>query len=187
MRTLYEHFEEIVGGSLLVVMCLIGAVKVVSRYVLTSPIAWTEELATMLFAWLVFIGASLALRKNEHFAIDVVVNLLPAPLRRFSSTVRHLAVVLFCLLLIGYGIKLVVLSWHVLTPMLEISRGWFYLSVPFGGLLMLIRTIKTIRHGNSTEKGSGLFFRNGPEGASQKRVLTPFPDASSSEPGEVVE
>jgi hypothetical protein len=30
------------------------------------------------------------------------------------------------------------------------------------------------RHHTSREKGSGLFSRNGPQGASQKRVLTPF-------------
>jgi TRAP-type C4-dicarboxylate transport system permease small subunit len=165
MRRLFEHFEEIVGGSLLVVMCLIGAVKVVCRYVLTSPLAWTEELATMLFAWLVFLGASLALKKNEHFAIDVVVNLLPARMRQHSSAVRHAAVVIFCLLLIGYGINLAVLSWYVLTPMLEISRGWFYLSVPFGGLLMLVRTIEMICRGST-----------------ETRSPAPFP-----EPGEVVE
>ncbi len=145
MRMLRDHFEEISGGALLVVMCLIGATQVVSRYVLTSPLAWTEELATMLFAWLVFIGASLALKKNEHFAIDVVVNLLPASAQKHAKAVRHFAVVLFCLLLIVYGVKLVVMNWYVLTPMLEVSRGWVYLSLPFGGLLMLARSIEMIR------------------------------------------
>ncbi len=174
MRTLYQHFEEIVGGSLLVVMCLIGAVKVLSRYVLTSPIAWTEELATMLFAWLVFIGASVALKKNEHFAIDVVVKLLPAPMRKYSLAIRHCAIVLFCLLLIGFGIKLVVLSWDVLTPMLEISRGWFYLSVPFGGLLMLVRTIEMMRG-----KGVRTLLPERPGGCCAQKSPAPF----SSEEG----
>ncbi len=152
MRTFQQHFEEIVGGGLLVVMCLLGAVKVLSRYLLSSPIAWTEELAVILFTWLVFIGASLALKKNEHFAIDVVVKMLPAAMRKYSSIVRHIAVVLFCLLLIGYGINLAVLSWSVLTPVLEISRGWFYLPVPFGGLLMLARTVEMIRQGKAVSE-----------------------------------
>jgi TRAP-type C4-dicarboxylate transport system permease small subunit len=144
MRTLRAHFEEIAGGVLLVAMCLIGAIQVVSRYVLTSPLAWTEELATVLFAWLAFIGASLALKKNEHFAIDVLVKLLPAPTQKAALAVRHFAVLLFCMLLIFYGIKLVLMNWHVLTPMLEVSRGWAYLSLPFGGLLMLVRSIEMI-------------------------------------------
>lgn len=130
---------------MLVAMCLIGALQVVSRYVLSSPFAWTEELATMLFAWLVFLGASLALKKNEHFAIEVFVHLLPAKLRKVSLLMRHFAVVVFCLLLIIYGTKLVVVNWYVLTPMLEVSRGWIYVSLPFGGLLMLARTVEMIR------------------------------------------
>ncbi|MGI6417937.1 MAG: TRAP transporter small permease [Thermoguttaceae bacterium] len=154
MRAFSRHFEEIAGGLLLVAMCLIGAVKVVSRYVLASPLAWTEELATILFAWLVFIGASLALKQNEHFAIDVIVNLLPLSMRRHLDMLRHFAVLLFCLLLIGYGTRLAVMNWHVATPMLEVSRGWVYLSVPFGGLLMLVRTVQII--GRSDQAGAAL-------------------------------
>ena len=158
MRILREHFEEITGGALLTAMCLLGAIQVVSRYVLTSPLAWTEELGIILFAWLVFIGASLALKKNEHFAIDVVVKLLPVPMQKYTMAVRHFAVLLFCLLLIVYGIKLVAMQWYVLTPMLEISRGWAYLSLPFGGLLMLIRAVEMIvralREGESLRKHS---------------------------------
>ncbi len=144
MRKLRDHFEEIAGGILLVVMCLIGVIQIVSRYILTSPLAWTEELATILFAWLVFVGASLALKKNEHFAIDVFVKLLPESMQKYTTAVRHFAVLLFCLLLIVYGIKLVVMNWHVLTPMLEVSRGWAYLSLPFGSLLMLGRALEMI-------------------------------------------
>ena len=67
-------------------MCLIGVVKVAARYAFTSPLAWTEELATLLFAWLVFIGASLALKKNEHFAIELLVDLLPDRLRHAGAS-----------------------------------------------------------------------------------------------------
>ena len=158
IRTLYRHFEEIVGSALLVVMGIIGAIQVVSRYVMTSPLAWTEELATMLFAWLVFVGASLALKKNEHFAIDVVVNLLPVAARKQARMLRHLAVLLFCVLLIGYGVRLAVMNWYVRTPMLEISRGWIYLSLPFGALLMLVRTVEMIRRG----KGDAALFPERP-------------------------
>jgi C4-dicarboxylate transporter DctQ subunit len=141
---LYRNFEEITGGSLLVAMCLVGVTKVVSRYLLTSPMAWTEELATILFAWMVFIGAALALKKHEHFAIEFLVDLLPRGSRKLAQTFSLLVVLVFCALLIGYGMRLVVMNWAVLTPMLEISRGWVYLSVPFGGILMGVRTVEMI-------------------------------------------
>ena len=140
MRALCDHFEEIVGGALLSAMFVIGAIQVVSRYALTFPLAWTEEAATTLFSWMVFIGASLALKKEEHFAIDAVAGLLPA--RRGLRWLRILALLAFCLLTIFYGAKLVAMNWDVPTSMLEISTGWAYLSLPFGGLLMLCRTVE---------------------------------------------
>lgn len=153
MRRLIVHFEEIVGGTLLLIICLITALQVVSRYVFSAPLAWAEELATILFAWLVFIGSSLALKKKEHFAIEVVVKLFPGTLKKFATVGADLAVLLFCLLLIVYGIKLVSMNWQVLTPMLEISRGWAYLSVPVGGLLMLLRLLEMIGR-DASEKTS---------------------------------
>jgi TRAP-type C4-dicarboxylate transport system permease small subunit len=125
-------------------MCLVGVTKVASRYLLTSPMAWTEELATILFAWMVFIGASLALKKHEHFAIELLVESLPRGSRKPAQTISLLFVLVFCALLAGYGMKLVVMNWAVLTPMLEVSRGWVYLSVPVGGMLMGVRTLEMI-------------------------------------------
>jgi TRAP-type C4-dicarboxylate transport system permease small subunit len=67
--------------------------------VFAAPLAWTEELATMLFAWLVFRGASLALEKHEQLAIELFVDLLPAELQRRVHHSQRICLVLFCLLL----------------------------------------------------------------------------------------
>ncbi len=63
----------------------------------------------------------------------------------------HFAVLLFCLLLIGYGTRLAVMNWHVATPMSKFPAAGVYLSVPFGGLLMLVRTVQII--GRSDQAG----------------------------------
>lgn len=142
IRSLFRNVEEIAGGTLLVLMCVTGVVKVASRYLFASPLAWPEELATLLFAWLVFIGASLALKQHEHFAIELFVELLPRCIQKWIELVQRICLAVFCLLLIGYGTNLVVQSWPVKTPLLGISRSWIYLSVVVGGVLMLIRTLQ---------------------------------------------
>lgn len=142
MRRIYKDMEEIIGAVLLVAMCLVAIAKVASRYVLASPFSWSEELATILFSWVVFIGASLAFKKNEHFSMDVLVDLLPRAPKRLIQTVGLGLVSIFCLLIVCYGVRLAVLNWQVKTAVLEISRAWLYLAVPFGGVLMLLRTIE---------------------------------------------
>ena len=137
--SLYAHLEEIAGAALLVAMCVVAAVQVVGRYLLASPPAWTEEMATLLFAWLVFVGASLALKRNEHFALDVVVETPAWGIAANRAGLRaDLMVLVFCALLIGYGVRLSLVSWNVQTAVLEIPRTWLYAAVPFGGVLMLL-------------------------------------------------
>ncbi len=144
MARLYKDMEEIIGAVLLVAMCLVAVAKVASRYVLASPFSWTEELATILFSWVVFVGASLALKKNEHFSMDVLVDLLPRAPKRLVQTIGLGLVTVFCVLIVCYGVRLAVLNWQVKTAVLEISRAWLYLAVPFGGALMLLRTIEML-------------------------------------------
>ncbi len=144
IRKLWNHLEEIAGAALLVAMCVVATFQVAGRYLLASPPAWTEEMATLLFAWLVFVGASLALKRNEHFAVDVVVEHLPDRVRRVVHAVVLLLVLAFCLLLIGYGVRLAGNAWNVRTAILEIPRTWLYAAVPVGGALMLLRTVEAM-------------------------------------------
>ena len=95
MRTFYRNFEEIVGSTLLLAICAIAVIKVTSRYVLNSPTSWAEEVITYLFVWLTFVGASLALKMHQHFAIDIVVEKLPG---KISNLLRLISTILVILL-----------------------------------------------------------------------------------------
>jgi TRAP-type C4-dicarboxylate transport system permease small subunit len=78
--------DRLVGWALaacLGTMTCIVFVSVVFRYVLNSPLAWTEELASLLFAWLTFVGAYVGFRSRSHIAIDTLVIFLPENARRF--------------------------------------------------------------------------------------------------------
>lgn len=139
MRRFWQQFEEAVGASLLLVLCGVTTLQVVSRYLLASPFSWTEEVATLVFGWLVFIGASLAMKRNEHFVIEVAVDLLPEKARQAARLLAMGLVMVVALILIVFGTKLVLGSAYVKTAILGISKAWLYLSAPVGGLLLLIR------------------------------------------------
>lgn len=44
-----------------------------SRYVMHNALAWTDELAPILFLWLIMLGAVTAYRRNEHIRLTAVV------------------------------------------------------------------------------------------------------------------
>ena len=59
-------------------MVLLVAAQVLFRYLLDRPITWSEELATYLFAWLIFLGATVSIRRQDAPTLRVIVDHLPA-------------------------------------------------------------------------------------------------------------
>ena len=74
--------------AILATMIPLVCIQVFCRYVLNAPITWSEELATYLFAWLIFFGATVTVRRNEVPALRIIVKSLP-PRRRPSPAIRR--------------------------------------------------------------------------------------------------
>jgi TRAP-type C4-dicarboxylate transport system permease small subunit len=144
IRRLWDNLEEILGSILVVAICVIMIINVGGRYVTRTPASWAEEVGTYLFIYLVFVGASLALKKRDHFAIDLVVEKMPERLARIMRIVSAVLVIVFAGIVTFYGGKLMASGWHAVTPATEMPRAIPYAAVPFGGLLMLARGIEDL-------------------------------------------
>src|SRR5512138_3314067 len=81
LRFVASNIEEIVAGSLMLVMTLTTCANVILRYAFSSPLMWAEELSRYSFIWLTFMGAALASKHKRHIAIDSVVLMAPARIR----------------------------------------------------------------------------------------------------------
>jgi TRAP-type C4-dicarboxylate transport system permease small subunit len=83
--------EWLMAIALTLIVLLVFS-NVVGRYVLHTGFAGAEELSRLLFVWLVFLGAILALRQHAHLGMELVQALLPRPLRRACAVVTHLLI-----------------------------------------------------------------------------------------------
>jgi TRAP-type C4-dicarboxylate transport system permease small subunit len=93
MKHFVNHLERMVEYFLaldLALMVLLVFSNVVGRYGFGAGFAGAEEVARLLFVWLVFLGAILALRRRAHLGVELVVQRLPAGLRRACAVVVHL-------------------------------------------------------------------------------------------------
>jgi TRAP-type C4-dicarboxylate transport system permease small subunit len=136
--------DRVVGWALaacLGTMNCIVFVSVVFRYVLNSPLAWSEELASMLFAWLTFIGAYVGIRSRSHIRIDTLVVFLSPTLQRRLNRLADLGVLLLLLVFMWQGFSLTLTTWSLEFPAMEISRGYLYVSLPIAACLMIIALI----------------------------------------------
>lgn len=73
---------EHVIATLLVALIISVSANVIGRAVLNHSLPWADELARMLFIWLIFIGAAAAFARYEHIAVDFLV-------RRFKPRAAH--------------------------------------------------------------------------------------------------
>lgn len=87
--------ERIVEGLMALDLALIVVIvfsNVVGRYGFGSGFAGGEEVARLLFVWLVFLGAVLALRRGSHLGVELVQARLPRRLRLACAVVTHLLI-----------------------------------------------------------------------------------------------
>jgi len=116
-----DQIEETAIAVLLGLMTLVTFANVVARFVFNSNILWALELTVFMFAWLVLLGASYAVKKHIHLGVDAVLNVLaPAP-RRIMALVSVAACLVFALLMLKGAYD----YWAVFADLPPTSGQWF--------------------------------------------------------------
>jgi TRAP-type C4-dicarboxylate transport system permease small subunit len=113
---------------------------------LRYPIAWAMDAATFLFAWCVFLGGDIAIRKDRLFCIEVLTSKLTTKAQSILKIVNYLIIAAFLAGMIVYGSMLSVTTrYRAFQGMPGVSYTWVTLSVPIGCGLMLRSSIQKIR------------------------------------------
>jgi TRAP-type transport system small permease protein len=87
-----ERTVEWLMALALALMVVLVFANVLMRYGFHSGFAGAEELARLLFVWLIFLGAILALRRRSHLGVELVQAKLPPWARRGCAVVSHVLI-----------------------------------------------------------------------------------------------
>ena len=121
---------------------------VVSRYVLHSPLTWSDELASMLFLWLAMLGSAVAFHRGEHMRMTALVARAGPQLRAFLDVVATLAALAFLLLIVVPSADYAYEESYITTPALQIANSWRAAALPVGIVLMaLFALLRLLRFG----------------------------------------
>lgn len=147
-KRLYERVcatEAFVAGALLVLMVVLIFLGGVMR-MLGHPINWSGDAATCFFAWACFLCADIAWRRNSLMSIEVLTNRLPRELQAVCRWVNYALIGGFLVFIVVMGCWL---SWisriRSFQGIPEISYSWVTMSLPVGGLLLLVTTGLKVR------------------------------------------
>ena len=136
---------------LIAAIAILLMAEVVFRYFLNHSLFWVEELSRFLFLWLIFLGIGMAFRRSMHFAMRTLVDSLEKRWRRVAGLMVCLAIFLTALLLIFAGGELAWFAKEQTSSGMEVSRFWFYLASPLGGLVTLLSIPGLIRQAWNAE------------------------------------
>jgi TRAP-type transport system small permease protein len=118
-----------VGVALFGALFCVFIIQIIARFVFNQPLAWTDELAVVLYIWTVLWCAAFVVQGHEHVRFDLAYNAVSPLGQRVMRLVGSVALVG----LVGYGLAG---NWDYVwfmrrerTPVLDIS--FLLVFVPF--------------------------------------------------------
>ncbi len=125
-----------VGGLLYLTLFGIFIVQVLARFVFNRPLPWSDELAVILYIWVILWAAAFMVPEREHVVFDLVYHLMPPGGQRAMRLLAHLMIG-------GLAAWALPASWSYIrfmaregTPVLGLPFMWVFL--PFAFLLIAL-------------------------------------------------
>lgn len=125
------------------IFVLIGAITRTAG----MPVIWAVDLAQLSFVWACVLGADLAMKKNAHIEIDIVVRYFSVKVRRALAILWLIAIAAFLAMIVWYGASLTAMNVERELGDVGISYSWVTGAIPAGCFLMLCTTLARLWRG----------------------------------------
>jgi len=144
-RKLVGKFVDWFAALSVVVMTLLVFFQVTNRYIIGWTVPWTEEVSRILFVWITFVGAYIALKTNAHISVETFVKRFFSPKDREKvSNVLVFLLFYFIGYLLWVSLKVIPATVGTTTPVLEISFLYIHFAIPIISTMMLLYLIARI-------------------------------------------
>jgi C4-dicarboxylate transporter DctQ subunit len=115
-----------------------NAAQIFCRYVLVSPLSWTDEAMRYAMVWVAFLAGSALVFRQEHMALDLFDAIRSRAIIWLLRTFVLVAILGFAVALIVYGWPLALRNARQLSPSAQLPLVYAYAAVPVGGVLMAL-------------------------------------------------
>src|SRR5581483_2720916 len=109
MHDRITRIEEGLAMAFFATTALLVFIGAIARTV-GFPLIWAIDIAQMSFVWACVLGADVALKRNVHIEIDILVRIFPRALRRILAIVFLVMIAIFLATLVYLGTNLTLLN-----------------------------------------------------------------------------
>lgn len=139
-----EKIQKAILAVSVPVMVFIMMYQVILRYVFSNSNAWSEELTRYLFIFNVMFAAAIAVRRNSHLQIDILINLFSHKVKAVFTVIATIVGIVFLGMLFKYCLDLCVQAARNISPGVGISMAVPYAAMPIGIVFMILTSIEVV-------------------------------------------
>jgi len=144
ISALIEKFTNSILILLMLLLIISTTLQVVSRFIIRSPLMWTEEVSRMSFMCIVLLGSTLATKHSEHFTMEFITDKFPKILRSIVRIIIHLMMITVAIVFIVAGWGYVSINTTEISVTTGMPMVYLYIAAPVSGFLMLFYLIEQI-------------------------------------------
>jgi TRAP-type transport system small permease protein len=137
----HYRVEDWLSAGLFWILAVVVFIQFFTRYVLNDSASWTEEIARYLLVAVVFIGAAVGVRRNNHIQVDLLYRYLPKGVGRAMATLVDVFRVVFFLSACLLTVQLIMRIGSTRMAVVDLPMGWVHGAVLVGFVLMSWRAI----------------------------------------------
>lgn len=134
----YAKLLEWLLGLSVAILVFPVALQIFSRFTDLLPhYIWTEEMARLLFVWMIMIGSMLGVRESTHFLVDV----FPSTTGRVSAALNlfaSFAVLVFAMVFAWYGVEFTRFGWNRTSELADLPLWMIHIAWPMAGFSWLV-------------------------------------------------
>jgi len=137
-----RKFTDYIIFVAMVIMSVLYFLQVVFRYFTTIPLAWVEEVCLVTLIFMVRIGPNGLVKPDRFIKIDLLQ--LSPKVNKWLSLIMNIVVVVMLCLLVWHGFRMMVMFWPQKMAITGMSRGYLYMAIGIGSLMMLLGFIERV-------------------------------------------
>jgi len=140
---LLEKIQGFCGVILFVALILVVFFQVITRYVLHTPLLWSEEAARFLLFWVALMGAGMSVKTKKHFTIEVMdfEKLRNRSLRKALRLIPDICILLFGIFMTWVGTSYSVMGGLRVATNSRLNMRYVFAAIPVAGITIVVYSV----------------------------------------------
>ncbi|MEN2996972.1 MAG: TRAP transporter small permease [Acetomicrobium sp.] len=108
------------------------------RYLLRTPLGWTEELSRYLMIWMALLSVALCIWRHEHVGVTLFIKKIPIKIAKAIVLFSNILVFYFLYVLTKYGFIMADKGKYQISSALNTTMKWWLMAVPVSSIVCMV-------------------------------------------------